>query len=192
MANRKIRRRSRGQIIRRESNPSPKRKFNTRKRKIFYSALLQRLPLTRCAELAGITYQTYRQWMKKGNDIRHPVHRRFRFKVKQIGAQNEREALDIIRKAAGGGAKVVETKVVVGPRGAETTRIVKAALPIWQAAAWFLERRHRDDYGRDALPESMKKSAEEQAKEVKDALDALYKSVPLSDEDIEMPDDMPT
>ena len=130
--------------------------------------------------------------MKKGNDIRNPVHRRFRFKVKQIGAQNEREALDIIRKAAGGGAKVVETKVVVGPRGAETTRIVKAALPIWQAAAWFLERRHRDDYGRDALPESMKKSAEEQAKEVKDALDALYKSVPLSDEDIEMPDDMPT
>ena len=192
MARRQIRRRSRGQIIRRQFENKPKRKFNARKRRVFYKALLQRLPLTRCAELAGITFQTYRNWMKKGQNIRHPVHRRFRYKVKQIIAQNETEALEIIRRAAGGGAQVVETKIVVGYKGTETTRTVKKALPTWQAAAWYLERRHREDYGREAIPEDMRKSAEEQAAEVKQALEVLYRSVPLGDEDAQLPDDMPT
>ena len=177
--------------MRRDRPTRPKRKFNVRKRRIFYKALRQRLPLTRCAELAGINYSTYRLWMKKGKEIRNPVHRRFRFKVKQIQAKCEQEALDIIRKAAGGGAKVVETKVVVGPKGTETTRTWKTALPVWQAAAWYLERRHRDEYSREATPEAARKSAEEQANEVKEAFEALRDTIPTQEPEVCLPEDMP-
>ena len=149
-----------------------------------------RLPITRCCNLAGINHSTYNLWMKKGKEIRHPVQRRFRFKVHQIIAKNEKESLDIIKKAASGGAQVVETKVVVGPKGTETTRTWKTALPVWQAAAWYLERRHREDYSRDAMPEDKKKSIEEQAQEVKEAFDALKQTVPTNGLDM-MPEDMP-
>lgn len=145
----------------------------------------------RCCELSGISFSTYRTWMKKGEEIRNPVHRRFRYKVKQIIAQNEQEALDIIRKAAAGGAKVVETKVVVGPKGTETTRAWKTAMPTWQAAAWYLERRHRDEYSRDSIPESAKKSIEEQASEVKEAFDALNSTIQTEAPDVCLPEDMP-
>lgn len=169
----------------------PKRVFNARKRRIFYSALKQRLPYTRCAELAGISYHTFRNWMKKGEDRKNPIHRRFWFKVNQIVAQNEREALDIIRKASTGGSKVVETKVVVGARGTETTRTWKTALPVWQAAAWYLERRHKDEYSRDAKSDNDRKSVEEQANEVKEAFEALSGTIPANEADVELPDDMP-
>ena len=121
------------QITRRSNRPktnSPPRSFIARKRKLFYAALKQRLPLTRCAQLAGISYPTYRKWMIKGKDKKYPVHRRLRYRCKQIEAANEVEALDIIRACAKGGNKVVETKVSVGYKGTETTRTVKTALPV--------------------------------------------------------------
>ena len=167
--------------------------FVASKRKQFYAALRNRLPLLRCSEMAGISYATYRNWMKLGKEPdKNPLHARFRFRVKHIVATNEQEALDIIRTAAKGGHQVVESKVTTGFKGTETTRIVKTALPVWTAAAWYLERTNREEYGRDATPESQKKSAEEQAQEVRDAIRALSQTVPIEDlEEETLPEDMP-
>lgn len=173
------------------NKPYPKRKFNVRRRRIFYEAVKKRLPVTRAVELAGISFTAYRRWMNLGKGMGYPIQRRFRLKVKKLEAQNEQECLDIIRDAGQGGSKVVETKIVVGSRGQETTRTWKVQLPQWQAAAWYLERRLRLDYTKDITEADQKKSAEEIAREVKDALDALSTSVPTDSVDLELPEDMP-
>lgn len=180
------------------SRRSPKisrrdRSFITKKRKLFYEVLKQRLPISRACQLAGITYSTYRNWMIRGKDPKNPVHQSFRAKVRQIEAGNEREALDIIRAVAKGGGKIVETKVVHGKMGGtERTRVVKQAHPQWTAAAWYLERTMKDSYGKDAVQADKVKSADEIAKEVKDAVDALKQSVPDRKEiETALPKDMP-
>jgi hypothetical protein len=147
----------------------------------------------RVVELAGISYEIYRKWLEIGkNKKTHPVHYHFRKRIKEIIANNEQEALDIIRAAAKGGSRIVETSVLVGPKGTETRRTWKEQLPQWTAAAWYLERRHREDYGRDAIPEDQRKSAEEQAQEIRAAYDSLMQSVPVEDPLDELPEDMPT
>jgi hypothetical protein len=172
-------------------DPRWKKKFNRRKRNLIYKNLERRIGISKAVELAGITVRTYRQWMEKGKDKRNPVHRHFRYRVKKIMAQAEIEALDIIRKAAEGGNKIIETKVSTGPKGTETTRTWKVAAPQWTAAAWFLERCHKERYSRDAKDPEKEKSAEEQAGEIKKAADALFDSVPVNEDDVDLPEDMP-
>jgi len=166
-------------------------KFNRFRRRAFFTAIKDRIPATRACELVGISFVTYRKWMLLGNEKGHPIQRRFRQKVKSIEVDNEKECLEIIRRAGKGGNKVVETKITIGPKGQETTRHWKTALPQWQAAAWWLERRLKDEYSKDISTEDKKKSAEELAREVKDALEALQGSVPTEEPELVLPDDMP-
>jgi len=170
-------------IKRRETGIQRQRKFNRRKRKIIVNTIERRLPIKRAVELAGINYSTYREWMDKGKDKRNPVHRRFRFQVKRAEAKAELEALDIIRKASIGGGKIKETKITVGGKNEGYSKTVKERGPVWQAAAWYLERKWKEDYGRDIPPQDTEKSAEERAQEIKQAADKLFESVPTEDEE---------
>ncbi len=74
---------------------------------------------------AGITYQTYRNWILKGEAARTGAYREF---VDRMAAAEGRAVigwLAKIEKAASDGA--------------------------WQAAAWKLERRYPDVYGRQRI-----------------------------------------
>lgn len=172
---------ARRRIIARRPN-GPANKFNRKTRQAIYEALRARLPITRASVLAGITRQTYRDWMIKGKDPdAYPIHNTFRKKVKEIEADAEREALRIIRKVARGNYKVFETRIETSPKGHTISRKTTTKAPVWQAAAWFLERRYKDEYGRDAMDELQKKTPEELAAEIKAAADTLFGSIPLED-----------
>lgn len=84
---------------------------------------------THAAKLAGIGYSTLREW---ANDPEKADFAEAIKKAQAIGDQaNRDECLNTIRKAAAG------YKI-----GDEIVR------PTWQAAAWYLERRHRAEFGR--------------------------------------------
>lgn len=193
---RKIKRRDRSnsprRIKRRRTGIIRKRKFTALRRKIIITAIESRLPIGRACELASIEYDTYRKWMEKGKEkSKYPLYYKFRKRIHKAQAKVELEALDIIRKSAKGGNRIVETTVTVGPKGQETKRVVKEQLPVWQAAAWYLERRHKKDYGRDVKDEEDKKSAEEHAQEVKSALEAMMDTIPDEQDEACLPADMP-
>ncbi len=153
-------------------------KFTRRTRYIIYEALRARLPIVRACELAGVARDTYHVWMRNGEDpIKYPKHAQFRKRVKEIQADSEREALRIIRKVAKGNYKVTETSIETSPKGHTIKRVTKTKAPVWQAAAWYLERRLREHYGKDAI-EQDDKTPEEMAQEIKNAADALFESVP--------------
>ena len=141
-------------ITRRSNSIGCPSKFTRRHRSIIYRALDNRLPLKRACELAGVTYVTFRSWMKTGKDENLIIFSRFRNIVKSIQTKHEIEALEVIHKAQRGEIPSVETKIVRGPRGREITRIRKK-VPQYQAAIWFLERVARGTYGRSAILEDM-------------------------------------
>jgi hypothetical protein len=121
--------------------------------------------------------------MKKGRDEDSGLFRNFRLKVKGIQADLEREALDVIRFAQQGGEEIKETKVEFesGYKGniKKVTKSTRSRPSVWQAAAWYLERRHRETYGREPINPETEKSAEEFAKEIKEAADAMFQTVPV-------------
>lgn len=155
-------------------------KFHRGTRKIVYEGLKAGLPLPRVCELADIGIPTFHRWMKKGKkDHNRPIYRAFRKRVNRIRVAVERDSLDIIRGVARGGSDIVETKITLyDSKPKEITRIKKKSQPTWQAAAWYLERRHKGEYGRFIDEQGKEKSTEEAALEVKKAFDALFDSVP--------------
>ncbi len=185
MATRRIARRttSTTRHIARREPISHNYKFTRLVRTVVYRALEARLPVSRAVELAGISFVTYREWMKRGATGEEPIYTAFRRKVKTLQAQHEKNSLAIIDKIARGGYKVTETKVTLDPKGQTISRKRSEALPKWQAAAWFLERRHKEDYGRDPIDPLSKKTPSEIAAEIKEAADDLFNSVPNAPED---------
>ena len=71
---------------------------------------------------AGVSYQTIRNWVKKGEENKSGKYVEF---------------LDALKVAEGEGEKML------------VALIQKAARKQWQAAAWILERRHREKWGRN-------------------------------------------
>ena len=73
------------------------------------------------AILSGITEQTLYDWIKK--------HSNFSQSLQKAEAKAKQKMIDTVRKAASGhkdGDNIVN--------------------PVWQAAAWWLERKHKDEY----------------------------------------------
>ena len=116
--------------------------------------------------------------MKKGLDPDNPIYKAFRAKIKSFQAQHERDALRIISKVAEGGYKKTETRITMGPKGREVMRKVSEIAPTWQAAAWFLERRYKEEYGKEPFDPLSKKTPVEVAAEIKQAADSMFDSVP--------------
>lgn len=89
------------------------------------------------AESNGISQETFSEWITKKLD--------FLDDVKKAEAQAESAMALIIQKAARG-YKVLKTKTV-NRDGVITLETVETHEFSWQAAAWWLERRRKDDYG---------------------------------------------
>lgn len=156
-------------------------KFNRRRRLIIFAAVSKGLPLSAASRLAGITPDRAYLWMKMGKDpVANPSHYLFKKKIRKLQAEVEKQSLDVILGAQKGGSNVVQTKVVFGRRGTEITKTKKTLAPSWAAAAWFLERRHRDKYGKDAPSLEKEKSAEDFAHEVRNIAKDLFESVPIA------------
>ena len=162
------------------SNIQRKRKFTARNRRLIYEALRAELSIYKTVSLVGIDRSTFYRWMEKGLDNRYPVHVRFRNTVNRILAEIEAEKIQIIRKAAMGGSTEVTEKTWQNKSGIVKTEItLKTVGSDWRAAAWFLERRFPDRYGR-LKPTPPEVPASEQATQIKQAADALFSSVPLA------------
>lgn len=73
------------------------------------------------AQYGGVTYKTFNEWMKAGEDAQKGIYREFCEAVKKAEADAAMRWLALIDQAA-------------------TMQ--------WQAAAWKLERRYPEDYGR--------------------------------------------
>ena len=71
---------------------------------------------------AGVSYSAFNLWRNKGKDQKSGKYVEFINALKRAEAEGERALVARIQKAAQGGT--------------------------WQAAAWILERRHREKWGR--------------------------------------------
>jgi hypothetical protein len=136
------------------------------------------VPIAKAIELAGLDRSTYYRWMQKGKDKQYPVHVRFRKHVNRIHAKLEMEKINTIRKVARGGIELTERRVRYNKTGRiAIMKTVKTTAPCWQAAAWFLERRFPEEYGKKKPPVD-DATPDEKAAQIKKAVDALMASVP--------------
>jgi hypothetical protein len=81
------------------------------------------------AQYGGVSYNTFNEWMKKGDAAKSGKYREFH------------EAI----KAAEGDAAIKWLAM-----------IDKAAVETWQAAAWKLERRYPQNYGRTVVDQNVR------------------------------------
>ena len=95
-------------------------KFTTTTKRRLYKALRLGATRTHSAVYAGISYELFRQWMRKGEDGQAPFVG-FVVAVKRAEAEACMRALENISRA-----------------GEKT----------WQASAWWLERRYPQEWGR--------------------------------------------
>jgi transposase len=95
---------------------------------------------TACA-LAGIATSTFYDWLSKGEKAKSGKMRDFYELMKKGEALAEAKRIEIIRKA-GEGKGVFEEK------------------PDWKAAAWYLERRYPEKWGRRHLSADLNHSGE--------------------------------
>ena len=162
------------------------RGFTPRKRRLLYAVLEKTdLPYKRACELVGISYQTFAYWMQRGKVEDEPlntIHVAFRARIKRIEARKEAELLCVIDKVAVGDYKVRETEISFHPdKGRSYKRKTKVIRPDWKAAAWRLERKFPDQYF--LKDDSNKgKTPEEIASQIRQASEALWGSVPISEE----------
>jgi hypothetical protein len=129
------------------------------------------------AEACGISTTTFYRWRAEGEELAvarrvaaeqggkaptetalQTAQREFWEATEKAASRSEAAYLRQIAMAAAGGAKFTEVRRVIeherGADGKITTRIVsqteteKELLPTWTAAAWILERRQPDRWGR--------------------------------------------
>lgn len=123
-------------------------------------------------EVLGIDAQTVYEWLARGEG-RHsqrpaaPIYAEFAERIRRAEAQNEAAKLDILTRAGEGGIVLTE-RTITFKDGREVHEKVYSK-PEWQAAAWYLERKYPDRYGRrerwdmrQMMMEVMKRIAAEQ------------------------------
>ena len=166
-------------IKRRKTGIKRRRKFNATTRNQIYAALEAEIPVKRAVKLAGIDYSTYRTWLKKGLDSNYPVHAAFRRRINKILANIEMKKLRTIQKAAEGYLQR-DKKVKISKRGKTTIITIRDVAPDWKAAAWILERRYPERYGKAILQNLPDTDTYALAADVKFNFDTLIESIPVS------------
>lgn len=102
------------------------------------------------ADAVGIGVATIHEWIARGEGRdpdrpQTPEFAEFAAEVKKALSLGEIAAIDRLQKAARGNVLRERTTV---KRGNETETTEKYYPPVWQADAWFLERRYPDRWGR--------------------------------------------
>ena len=93
-------------------------------------AIRQGMPYKLAASAGGVSYNTFVRWRNEGTNPNAPEHlREFSKQVREAEAEAAQRLYALIIEAAESGKK-------------------------WQAAAWMLERRHPDLFGKDVKPPS--------------------------------------
>lgn len=116
------------------------------------------------AAFAGISHKTLWEWSKKGERQKSGVYTEFSIALKKSQLQARLTHLSKI-DAAGDGGKTFEEETVTEKTeidafgnervvAREIRKTKKVAMPQWQASAWILERRFREEFGRNAKPVS--------------------------------------
>ncbi|MBC7128404.1 MAG: hypothetical protein H5T45_01565 [Thermoplasmatales archaeon] len=99
-----------------------KTKLNDEIIKIVYDLAKQGLPDGKIADVIGITQECFCRWKKQGEEGKSALHRKFYTEYKKAVGEFIKNNLQLIQKAATDGS--------------------------WQAAAWLLERRFWDEFGK--------------------------------------------
>ena len=159
------------------------RSFTPRARRMLYAAIRTGLPYKRACEICGVKYANFKYWMERGKtDPDHSAYTCFRRYVKRIEARREADLLEVINKVAIGNYKVRETEISFHPdKGQTFKRKTKVIRPDWKAAAWYLERKYRDEYGHIDPNANIGRTAEDIAADIHRATQALEASVPIGD-----------
>lgn len=98
-------------------------------------------------EYLGISKNTWYVWLRKGEKQKQGVYRDFYDAIKKAEAEAEMRNVAIIQKAA---------------------------QDTWQAAAWFLERKYPERWGkRDTALEDIQKQQNEMLSRIKEIVEAL-------------------
>jgi hypothetical protein len=184
----------RRKIKRRKGSKRPphREKLTRRRRKIFFDALALGMTRKAACALSGISTRSFSKYMERGQDTTKTKYFNFRYRVKAIEANRELDALYVLSRAANGGYVVKKTKIKqvgIGNKVAtvEHEHTETTLAPQWHAAAWFLERKNKGAWGRDKISED--RTAEDFAREIKDATDALFGGVPISETEQPLEDD---
>ena len=105
-----------------KSNAGRKTKLDEKRLKKVVEGITAGLPYDTACALAGITYQTFLNWMRAGEAAESGKFFEFFEEVKKAEAIAESVHIANIKKAGNAG--------------------------VWQADAWMLERRHPEKWGR--------------------------------------------
>ena len=102
------------------------------------------------ARFAGVTVSTLYNWLKRGRQETKGEYHDFYEAMERGDAEAEMEAVVRIRQAAKGGELLSRETTSRTLRTGETVTNIKEKFtePNWSAAAWFLERKHSDRWGR--------------------------------------------
>src|SRR5262249_51728874 len=109
-------------------------------------ALAAGLPREVAAQQSGIGAGTLRAWCARGRKAGRGPYRAFLLAVRKAEAQAVVRNVLTVQRAAQGG-QVIERTTTTGRDGSSVVR-EKIAPPQWKAAAWWLERRCPEDFGR--------------------------------------------
>lgn len=117
------------------------------------------VPVAIAAQAAGVSPRAFQVWCARGRDEeehrdnggepRESEELYFELwqKITQARARAASRSVLQIQKVAQGGI-VIEETTERDPDGTERT-IVKRSAPDWRAAAWYLERQHRQHFGKE-------------------------------------------
>ena len=152
------------------------------------TGLREGMSYARACKFAGVKWHNANSWRKKGEAATSGLYFDFLNDVKKAIAEGEEELIAIIKNAARGGSKVIETKQITGSRPdgcyEETVITEKVAPPNWQPAAWLLARRNVKKWGNEAATKkaddqgSEKLTPEEFAERTAEARKQMVERVP--------------
>jgi len=175
-----------------ESDPNRNKRFFSRKEQLrIFAAYRAGFPTIRVAEIAGIQLRRLKDVLLLGKDPSEQRSSRFRIHVKRIQGVREKEALSVIRKVACGGSRLTDvtekTVMIQSKKGKAKSRVIETKIttkelgPVWQAAAWILERSYKE-YNIAKRFDIEDRGTDEIAMEIKNATDRLFASVPAAPE----------
>ncbi len=96
---------------------------------------------------AGIDHATYDRWLVKAEQNKSSIYAKFAEAVKRAESEAETRNVLLIAKMAAGGSPVRRT-TRYDRQGNVVAVDEQLAQPNWQAAAWLLERKNPERWGR--------------------------------------------